>query len=175
MSLHIECSAEETVTIKTTKRLKDCINVAHITYMNNVSQQSGSIFALLHTSSSKFSDNVSIYNIYVVKQNIACQRILNNWNIIHVDSFELIGTEPIHFVYECIEKIRCFSSSRWFTCKWRESERHTLSLYSCLVFSSNVRQLIVWFLSRGSGKTASLHPIGTSLRRAANTVNFVYL
>ena len=28
---------------------------------------------------------------------------------------------------------------------------------------------------RGSGKTASLHPIGTSLRRAANTVKFVNL
>ena len=67
------------------------------------------------------------------------------------------------------------SSSRWFPCIWRAKarKRHRLSLYGCLVFSSNVRQLIVWFLSRGSGKTAFLHPIGTSLCKAAKTVKFV--
>ena len=39
---------------------------------------------------------------------------------------------------------------------------------------SDVRQLIVPFLKRGLGKTASLHSIGTSSRRAANTVKFVH-
>ena len=69
------------------------------------------------------------------------------------------------------------SSNRWVSCKWRASERkrHKLLLDSCLVFSSYVRQLIVWFFSRGSNKTAFLHPIGTCLRRAANTVKFVNL
>ena len=37
-----------------------------------VSQQSYSIVVILHTSCSKFSDNVSIYNIFVVEQNIEC-------------------------------------------------------------------------------------------------------
>ena len=37
-----------------------------------VSQQSDSFVVFLHTSSSKFSDNVSIYKIYVVKQTIEC-------------------------------------------------------------------------------------------------------
>ena len=61
------------------------------------------------------------------------------------------------------------------SCKWRGSARKRLqlSLYGCLVFSSYVRQLIVPFLNRGSGKTPFLLPIGTSLRRAADTVNFV--
>ena len=69
------------------------------------------------------------------------------------------------------------SSSRWVPCKWRASaeKRHKLLLYDCLVFSSYLRQLIVWFLSRGSGKTAFLHPIRTCLSKAANTVKFVYL
>ena len=69
------------------------------------------------------------------------------------------------------------SSSRWVPCKWRASaqKRHKLLLYDCLVFSSYLGQLIVWFLSRGSGKTAFLHPIRTSLSKAANTVKFVNL
>ena len=48
------------------------MNVAHRIYMIIVSQHSDSIVVFLHTSSSKFSDTVSIYNIYVVKQNIEC-------------------------------------------------------------------------------------------------------
>ena len=44
--------------------------------------------------------------------------------------------------------------------------RHKLSLYGCLVFSSYVRQLIVRFLNRGSGKTAFLHPIGYVFQRS---------
>ena len=52
--------------------MEDCINVAHITYMIILSQQPDSFVVILHTSSSKFSDNVSIYNIYVAKQNIEC-------------------------------------------------------------------------------------------------------
>ena len=70
-----------------------------------------------------------------------------------------------------------FSSSRWFLCKWRARARtkHRLSLYGCLVFSSNVRQLIVQFFKSGLGKTAFFHPIGTSLSKAANTVKFVNL
>ena len=69
------------------------------------------------------------------------------------------------------------SSSRWVPCKWRASARKRLklSLYGCLVLSSNVRHLIEPLLKRGSGKTAFLHPIGTSLSKAANTVKFVSL
>ena len=92
MSLQAECSVEKSVANRATKRLKDCINVAHITYMIIVPQQSDGIVAILHNSSSKFSGNVSSYDIYVLKQNIKCLQILNNWNIVHVDSFELIGT-----------------------------------------------------------------------------------
>ena len=70
MSLQIECSAEESVTIRTTKSLKDWINVAHITYMIIVPQQSDSIVVFLHTSSSKFSDNVAIHNIDIIQENV---------------------------------------------------------------------------------------------------------
>ena len=69
MLLQVECSVEKTVTIRAKKRLKDCNNVAHITYMIIVSQQSDSIVVFLHISSSNFSDIVSIYHIYVEKQN----------------------------------------------------------------------------------------------------------
>ena len=37
-----------------------------------VSRESDSIVVFLHTKSTKLSDNVSINNIYVVKQNIEC-------------------------------------------------------------------------------------------------------
>ena len=69
------------------------------------------------------------------------------------------------------------SSSPWVPCKWRARarKRHKLSLYGCLVFSSYVRHLIVQFFKSGSGKTAFLHPIGTSLSKAANMVQFVNL
>ena len=97
MSLLAETSAEENETIMATKIFKNCIIVAQKTQMNIVSQQSDSIVVFLHTSSSKFSDNVSSYNIYVVKQYIECWQILHNWNIVHVDYFELTGTASIHF------------------------------------------------------------------------------
>ena len=76
-----------------------------------------------------------------------------------------------------LNNFEVFSSSRWFPCRWRAKprKRHRSSLYGCLVFSSNVRQLIVWLLSRGSGKTGSLHPIGTSLSKAADRIKFVNL
>ena len=61
--LQIDSSAEESVKIRETKRLKDCINVAHTTYMILASQQFDSIVVFLQTSSGKFSDNVAIHNI----------------------------------------------------------------------------------------------------------------
>ena len=69
------------------------------------------------------------------------------------------------------------SSSRRVPCKWRGNarKRHKLLLFGCLVFSSNFRQLIVPYFNRGSGKTASLYPISTSLSKAAETVKFVNL
>ena len=70
MSLQIESSVEENATIMTTNSLKDCINVAHITFMNIVPQQSDSIVAFLQTSSSKFSDTVAIHNITIIQHNV---------------------------------------------------------------------------------------------------------
>ena len=72
MSLQVESFVEESVRVRATKRLVGCINVAHITYMIIVFQQSDSIFIFVTTSSSKFSNNVSIYKISVAKQNIEC-------------------------------------------------------------------------------------------------------
>ena len=70
MSLQVECSAKENITIRATKILKDGMNVAHITYMIIASQEPDNIVVFLHISSSFFSDNVPIYKIYVVKQMI---------------------------------------------------------------------------------------------------------
>ena len=96
MSLQVECSVEESVTIRASKRLKDSINVANITYMVIVSQQSGRNFVFLQTSSSEFSDKGSIYKIYVVKQNVEYREIIKKRNIDQVDSLELIGTGSVH-------------------------------------------------------------------------------
>ena len=68
-----------------------------------VSQRSDSVFVFLHASSRKFSDYVSNRPMYVVEQIIESQHILNNWKTVHVDSFELIGTDSVHSIYERIE------------------------------------------------------------------------
>ena len=104
MSLQIESSVEESVTIRTTKSLKDCIIVAHITYMIIVPQQSDSIVVFLQNSPSKFSDNVTIHNSDIVQHNVESQQIFNNRIIVHLDSFELIGAQSIHFIDEQIEQ-----------------------------------------------------------------------
>ena len=70
MSLLIECFTEKSVTIRAAKRLEDCIIVVHVADFVVVSQQSHSIFLCLHTSSSKFSDNVPIYNIDIIPHKV---------------------------------------------------------------------------------------------------------
>ena len=88
-----------------------------------------------------------------------------------------LGLSPSILLMNKLNNCEVSSSSRWVPCKWRASarKRQKLSLYACLVFSSYVRQLIVRCLNRGLGKNALLHPIGTSLSKAANTVKFVNL
>ena len=71
MSSHKERSVEKSVTIRETKTLEDCINeVVDVAFVVVVSEQSHSVFVFLHTSSSRFSENVPIYNIYTIQQNI---------------------------------------------------------------------------------------------------------
>ena len=104
MSLQIECSDREKVTVRAAKRLQDCINVAHVVYVVVVSWQSHSIFVFLHASASKISDNVPIHNIYIKQQNVDSEQIFNNSNIVQVDSLELNGAQFILFIKEQIEK-----------------------------------------------------------------------
>ena len=87
------------------------------------------------------------------------------------------GVSPSIFLMNKLKVFDVSSSSFWFPSKWRARarKRHKLSVYGCLVFSPKVRQLTVCFSNRGYCRTASLHPIGTSLRKAANTVKFVNL
>ena len=88
-----------------------------------------------------------------------------------------MGLSPSILVMNKMNNFEVSSSSLWVPCKWRASarKRHKLSFFGCLVFSSNVRQLIVQFFKSGSGKSPSLHPIGTSLSKTANTVKVVNL
>ena len=88
-----------------------------------------------------------------------------------------LGLSPSIFLMNKQDNFEISSSNRWVPCKWRASarKRYKLSLYGCLVFSSNVRQLIVPFFNRGLSKTAFVHPIGMSLSKALNTVKFANL
>ena len=87
------------------------------------------------------------------------------------------GLNPSNFLMNKLNTFEVSSCSRWFLCmrRARARKRHSLTLYGCPIFSSNVRQLIFWFLSRGSGKIAFLHPVGTFLSKEASTVRFVNL
>ena len=177
MSLQIECSDREKVTVRAAKRLQDCINVAHVVYVVVVSWQSHSIFVFLHASASKISDNVPIHNIYIKQQNVDSEQIFNNSNIVQVDSLELHGAQFILFIKEQIEKNWSFFFQSLSACKWKAiaRKRHKWSLNGFVVFCSYLRQMTVPFFNRGSSKTAFLHPKRTSLRRTANTVKFVNL
>ena len=90
-----------------------------------------------------------------------------NWSVL----------SPCFLLMNKLKILDVFSDSWWFLCKWRATARirHRLLIYGCLVFSSNVKLLIVWHLGRGSCNTASLHPIGTTLSKSANTVKIVNL
>ena len=76
------------------------IIVAHKSYKKIVSQQSYGTSAFLHTWSTKCYDNISIYKIFAVKQDIECYQTLNKWNIVHVESLETTGAQSIQFFDE---------------------------------------------------------------------------
>ena len=163
---------EESVTIRATEGLQECIDVAHVALMNIVSQQSDSFLVFLHTPPSKFTYVFSIHKVYFIKENVQVQKVLNNWNIVHLDSLELRRAKCSHSIEQVENFWRFFLQ---FLVRVEMKSGHKLSLYGCLVLSSNVRELAVSFFSRGLGKTAFLQPIGMSLSEAANTVKFVSL
>ena len=142
-----------------------------------VSRQSHSIFLFLHTSSCKFSANVPSTISISYKTKLRLSRSSTVGISFTWKPWNWLGLSPSIMLRNKLNNFEFSSSCRWVPCKWKANARkgHKLSLYGCLVFSSKVRQLIVWFLSRGSGNTAILHPIGTSLSKAANTVKFVKL
>ena len=92
-----------------------------------------------------------------------------------MDSLELATAESIYSVSEEIENFWCFFFQLLISMQMRARtrKRNKLFLHGCLVFFFKMWQLIVWFSSRDSGKTASLQPIGTSLCKAANTVKSI--
>ena len=69
-----------------------------------------------------------------------------------------VGLSPAILLFNRLEISDVSSSSFWFPCKWRakERKRQKLSLCGCLVFSSKMKQLTVFFFTGSSGKTASL-------------------
>ena len=70
ISFQTGCYIEESVTIRATIGLEDCANVAHVTYMKIVSQQSDSILVFLHTLPSEFTYIVPLYNVDIIEKNI---------------------------------------------------------------------------------------------------------
>ena len=89
----------------------------------------------------------------------------------------LARSPSILFLYE-LNIFEVFYSNNGLPSKHRPIawKRHKLSLFGCIFFFLNVRQLIFfWIFNRGSYKTASLQPRGTSLSEAANPVKFANL
>ena len=151
MLIQIEPSVEEKVKFRTMKRLEDWKIVAHREYMVVVTQymHSNFIFCTLHLAKSPivfpFTQFVSCIN-----SSYHTNEILRNWKIVHVNSSVLIGAESIHsskqkignfwkFFLQVLNSVQMESKS---------TEKHNLSLQSCLVISSGVRKLIVHFCER---------------------------
>ena len=103
--------------------------------------------------------------------------IFKNWNVVQMDGLKLTRAEAIHSTQEKIQITRCFSFQFLLSIymERKNLKKRKFSLYARLVFSLKVRQLIVWFFNRGLGKTWTWQPIGTSLRKVADTVKFVNL
>ena len=96
MSLQIEQSVENSVTIRATRKLGSWIIVVHLAKVIVVSQQSHSIFVFLHNLSGKFTDNVPIHIIYKIQQNVEILQIFNkgmslrwtlsNWSVLNASN-----------------------------------------------------------------------------------------
>ena len=68
-SFQIGCSFEEIVTIRATKGLEDCVDIAHVTYMVLVSRQSDSVFVFLRTPPSELTYDVPLNIIDILEKN----------------------------------------------------------------------------------------------------------
>ena len=66
----IGCSIEESLILRATKGLENCVNDSRVTFMVIVSQQSDSIPMCLHTQSSEFTNYNPLYNIDITEKNI---------------------------------------------------------------------------------------------------------
>ena len=62
----IRCSVGICLILGTTMFSQSCNNDCHRDYLNVVSYKSNSTFPLLHISSNKISDNVSVHNFYII-------------------------------------------------------------------------------------------------------------
>ena len=103
MSFPIGCSPGQSVAIRASKGLDHCMDVAHVAYMIIAPQQSNIISAFLHTPLSDFTCNFSIHNVFFIKENNQVQEVLNNWNIVVMDSLKLRRGKSIHSIDEQIE------------------------------------------------------------------------
>ena len=89
ISFQIGCSVEESVTIRASKGLDYCIDVAHVAYLTIVPQQPDSFPVVLDSPTSEFIFSFAIHNVYYMKGNFQVQKVLNNWKIFHRDPFQL--------------------------------------------------------------------------------------
>ena len=70
MSLQNEGFVEKTITIKATKRLVDCIEVAHVAFVVVVPEYLQSFIVFFLTLRSKLSHNVPFRNIYIIQEKL---------------------------------------------------------------------------------------------------------
>ena len=130
-------------------------NVAHVTSMTSVSQQSHSILVFAPTPSSKFNYNVTLYNIDILEKNIEKKQIFNNWNVVQLDFLELSRTESIHSTHEKVKKFSFFFFQLLISMQLESK-------------STKKAQIVFIWLS-----CILLEPKGTSLSKATNTLKFV--
>ena len=160
MLLQIECSVEKSVTMRTAKHWKTALMLftKHMWLLYLSSRTVFSYFCTLRLASYptmfQSTKSLSYSRMLRVSRSLAIGKsfMWTHW--------KWLGLSPSILLMNKLENFEVSFSSRWVPCKWRASARksHKLSLYGCLVFSSYVRQLIVPFLSRSSGKTAFLRP-----------------
>ena len=143
MSLQVECSAEEGVTIRASKILKDCISVAHITYVIIVPQQSDRyvVFLILRLASSPIvlPSAISISYSTMLRVSRSSTKgisfIWTRWN--------WSALNPSIFLTNKLNNFEVCSSSHWFPCMWRtKPKRETVCRY--MVVSCSLQTWDSW-------------------------------
>ena len=152
-----------------------CTLIPKTTNVTVVSKESNSFAVFAKTYSGKLSNHFTIDKVYVVHELFHFNEVFLNGNNFHTNTLNFCEFSYFIFLEEECEKFWIFFLNFFTPCQGevRALKCHSLSLKGLRLISSQLRQLSVWLILSGSGNTASLHSMVSSLTKAAKTMRIV--